>query len=127
MRAAYGLHAREMIAWSTQLQHARAKNIILVGILEQVSDEFNRRIWQLQIEGSKTGRELPGIIDQVITMQLVRFEEGSEPVRCFVCRQPNPFEYPAKDRSSRLDLYEKPHLGELIAKITAQLQHTAAV
>src|SRR5215210_8484200 len=49
-RGAYGLHAREMIAWSTQLQHARAKNIILVGILEYVTDEFSRGKWQLQIE-----------------------------------------------------------------------------
>ena len=92
-----------------------------------MTDEYNRGRWQLQIEGSKTGRELPGIVDQVITMQLVRFEEGGEPVRCFVCRQPNPFEYPAKDRSGRLDLYEKPHLGELIAKIIAQPQNAAAV
>jgi hypothetical protein len=119
VRGAYGLHAREMIAWLTQLQHARGKNVVFVGILEYVTDEFNRGSWQLQIEGSKTGRELPGIVDQVITMQHVAFEEGGDPVRCFVCQQPNPMGYPAKDRSGRLDLYEKPDLGNLISKITA--------
>lgn len=119
IRGAYGLHAREMIAWLTQLQHARAKNVIFVGILEYITDEFNRGTWQPQIEGSKTGRELPGIVDQVITMQLVQFDEGTDPVRAMICQQPNPFQYPAKDRSGRLDLYEKPDLGELIAKITA--------
>jgi hypothetical protein len=29
----------------------------------------------------------------------------------------NPWGYPAKDRSGRLDMVEPPHLGELIAKI----------
>lgn len=118
IRGAYGLHAREMIAWLSQLQHVRAKNVIFVGILEFVTDEFNRGSWQPQIEGSKTGRELPGIVDQVITYQHVVFEEGEPPVRALVCQQPNPFNYPAKDRSGRLDLYEKPDLGALISKIT---------
>jgi hypothetical protein len=119
LRAAYGLHAREMIGWLTQLQHARAKNVIFIAILEYIIDETNRGTWQVQIEGSKTGRELPGIVDQVVTMQLVRFDETSDPVRALICQQPNPFSYPGKDRSGRLDLFEKPHLRELIAKITA--------
>jgi len=122
IRGAYGLHAREMIGWLSQLQHAREKNVVFVGILEHVTDEFNRGTWQPQIEGSKTGRELPGIVDQVITMQHVVFEEGAEPVRALICQQPNPFNYPAKDRSGRLDLYEKPDLGELFAKIGSHRQ-----
>jgi hypothetical protein len=125
IRGAYGLHAREMIAWLGQLQHARLKNVIFVGILEHVTDEFNRGSWQLQIEGAKTGRELPGIVDQVITMQLVAFDDAA-PVRCLICQQPNDFNYPAKDRSGRLDLYEKPDLGALIAKIAAPRQQAKA-
>lgn len=119
VRGAYGLHAREMLAWLSQLQHVRAKNVIFVGILEAVKDDFGRVTHELQIEGSKTGRELPGIVDQVITMNHVRFEEGGEIIRAFVCQQPNEFGYPAKDRSGRLETFEKPDLGELIAKITA--------
>lgn len=117
-RGAYGLHAREMIGWLSQLQHARTKNVIFVAILEYITDEFKRGTWQPQIEGSKTGRELPGIVDQVITMQLVAFDENGPPTRCLVCQQPNDWAYPAKDRSGRLDVFEKPDLGELIAKIT---------
>jgi hypothetical protein len=59
-------------------------------------------------------------------MQLVQFDEGTDPVRAMICQQPNPFQYPAKDRSGRLDLYEKPDLGELIAKITAPRTQAAA-
>src|SRR5262249_13452666 len=76
-RGAYGLHAREMIAWLQHLQHARGKNVIFVGILERTVDEFNVASWQLQMEGSRTGRELPGIVDEIVTMQFVEFGDGT--------------------------------------------------
>jgi hypothetical protein len=118
LRAAYGLHAREMLMWLHQLQHTRGKNIVLVGILESVTDDFNRVTHQLQCEGSKTSRELPGIIDQIVTMQWIDFGDGA-PARAFVCAAPNRWNWPAKDRAGRLEQVEKPHLGELIAKLIA--------
>ena len=68
------------------------------------------------MEGAKTCRELPGIVDQIITMQFVDFGDG-EPVRAFVCTSPNTWGYPAKDRAGRLNQIEQPHLGKLIAKL----------
>jgi hypothetical protein len=51
--------------------------VIFVGILECIVDEFNRERWQPQMEGGKAGRELPGIVDQVISMSLfVKDGEG---------------------------------------------------
>jgi hypothetical protein len=50
-----------MLVWLHQLQHAREKNVIFVGILERVVDEFNRAELGLQMEGAKATRELPGI------------------------------------------------------------------
>lgn len=116
VRGAYGLHGREMLSWLTQLQHTRGKNIVFVGILDQKEDDYGRAFWQAQIEGSKVGRELPGIVDQVITYQIVQAEDGSK-FRALVTKTDNPWSYPAKDRSGRLDTLEKPHLGELFAKI----------
>jgi AAA domain len=116
-RGAYGLHGREMINWLHQLQHTRGKSVIFVAILEKIIDEFNRVEWQIQLEGGKTGRELPGIVDQIITMQWIDFGDGT-PSRAFVCTSPNPWQWPAKDRSGRLDQIEKPRLGELITKLT---------
>jgi hypothetical protein len=118
VRGAYGLHAREMIGWLSQIQHARSKNVIFVGILEKVVDEFNVASWQLQIEGAKTGRELPGIVDQVLTLQFVKFEGDDTLSRAFVCKFDNPYGWPAKDRSGRLEMFEKPDLGAIIKKIT---------
>lgn len=117
IRAAYGLHGQEMIAWLTHLQHTRDKNVWFLGILDEKIDEFNRRFFQPQIEGSKTGLELPGIVDEVITMAEITSSEG-ESYRAFVCQTINKCGYPAKDRSGRLDEMEEPHLGKLMQKIS---------
>lgn len=114
-RSAYGIHGHEMTRWLTMLQHS-PKSIIVVGILDREKDDLNRISWNPQIEGSKTARELPGIFDQVITLQ--NFEtEDKKPYRAFVTNQQNPWDYPAKDRSGCLELIEPPHLGDLIKKI----------
>ena len=116
VRSAYGLHGREMIAWLTHLQHARGKHVIFVAILEKIIDDFNRAEWAIQLEGQKTGRELPGIVDQVVTMNFIDFNDGQPPARAFICT-PNAWGYPAGDRSGRLAQIEEPHLGKLIAKL----------
>ncbi|MFC3102014.1 ATP-binding protein [Altererythrobacter lauratis] len=125
-RGAYGLLAREVIGLLKHLQHAPGKTVIFVGILERVTDEFNRTTWQPQMEGGKAGRELPGIVDQVITMSLFardgdgwRHEPERGEDRRLVCRAGNPFGLPAKDRSGRLDVTEPPDLGALLSKINA--------
>ena len=120
VRGAYGLHGREMIAWLTHLQHTRAKNVIFVGILDEKLDDFNRKIFVPQIDGSKTGLELPGIVDEVLTLTSLPDDNGV-PQRVFVCQTQNSWGYPAKDRSGRLDLLEPPHLGQLIEKIRQPL------
>jgi hypothetical protein len=131
-RGAYGLLARETIALLKHLQHTQAKTVIFVGILEKVTDEFNRTTWQPQMEGGKAARELPGIVDQVISMSFFARDGGGfrhDPehgdIRRFVCRTGNPFGLPAKDRSGRLDVTEPPDLGTLISKINATTNNTS--
>ena len=72
------------------------------------------------IEGSKTGRELPGIVDEVITMAVMPGDENHPPYRAFVCDALNEWNYPAKDRSGRLDSIEEPHLGKLLHKMSGK-------
>ncbi len=120
VRGAYGLHGREMIGWLTHLQHTRAKNIWFVGILDEKLDDFNRKVFQPQIDGAKTGLELPGIVDEVLTMAEVKDEAGTAS-RAFICQTLNPWSYPAKDRSGRLSMIEEPHLGRLMTKIRGPL------
>jgi DNA polymerase III delta prime subunit len=113
LRAVYGLHARSMVGWLNQLQHARKRTVVFTAVLERNTDELNISTWQPQIEGAKTGRELPAIVDEIVTMQWIDFGDR-KPVRAFVCTNPNPWSYPAKDRSGKLEQLEPPNLGALI-------------
>ncbi|MGH6895148.1 MAG: ATP-binding protein [Geminicoccaceae bacterium] len=124
VRGAYGLLAREVIAHLKHLQHAPGKTVIFVGILERVVDDLNREHWQPQMEGGKAARELPGIVDQVVSMSLFepdgdgwRHEPAKGQARRLVCRSGNPYALPAKDRSGNLEVTEPPDLGALLAKI----------
>ncbi len=126
IRGAYGLLASEVIGLLKHLQHAPGKTVIFVGILEKIVDEFNRTNWQPQMEGGKAARELPGIVDQVLTLSLFAPEEDGwrhDPEKAqerrLVCQSGNPFGLPAKDRSGRLDVTEPADLGALLSKINS--------
>jgi hypothetical protein len=124
-RGAFGLMAREVIGLLKHLQHAPGKTTIMVGILERVTDDFGKVGWQPQMEGGKAGRELPGIVDQVVSMALFspdvaggwRHDPDRGTERRLVCRAGNAFGLPAKDRSGRLDETEPPDLAALLRKI----------
>ena len=96
----------------TTRQHARGKTVIFVGVFEKVTDEFGTATWQPQMEGTKAGRELPGIVDQVVSMQLFGRDAKGEwtldetsTERRLVCRSGDPWGLPAKDRSGRLNFH----------------------
>ena len=120
LRGAYGLLAQELIGWVTHWQHIPGLNVWLVGGLEERTDDFNRRYWAPLIEGSRSANELPYVVDEVITLAELHDEDG-KPYRALVCG-PNPWGYPAKDRSGRLDMIEEPDLGRLMAKIRGPKQ-----
>lgn len=124
MRGAYGLLAREVIFALKHLQRAPGKTIIFVGLLDFEKDEYGPGQWVPQMEGSKAGRELPGIVDQVLSMQFFSRDDddvlhldpaGKE--RFLVCQSGNRWGLPAKDRSGRLDETENPDLSALLKKI----------
>jgi hypothetical protein len=123
-RAVYGLLANHMLGWLRQVHHAHGRNIVLVAILERSTDDFNTPAWSPQFEGQKTARELPLIVDQIVTMTWIDFGDGKPPVRSFVCVSPNPWNFPAKDRSGKLEQLEPPDLGKLLAKITSSPRAT---
>jgi hypothetical protein len=118
-RSMYGLLGRELIAWTQQIQHARARTAVLITILEKIVDDRGVPSWQIQLEGQRTRRELPAILDVIVTMVWVTFKDGKAR-RVFVCQPDNSWGYPAKDRSDRLDLIEEPSLGKLLAKLSTR-------
>ena len=123
-RGAYGLLGQEMLTALTHLQHARGKHVVFVAILDEKLDDFNRKVFVPQIEGSKTAAELPGIVDEVVTLAEIKApnEDGSvSSYRAFITHPLNPYGYPAKDRSGQLDLQEPPNLRALIDKCAAAI------
>ena len=124
VRGAYGLLGREVIQALKHFQHAPGKTVIFVGVLEKIVDDFNQPTWQPQMEGTKASRELPGIVDQVMSLHLFsQKEDGSyaldekSALRRLVCQAGNPYGLPAKDRSGRLGVTEPPDLGAVLARI----------
>ena len=95
LRGAYGLVGRELIGWTQQLQHAASRTIVLVAILEKVIDDRGAPSWQIQLEGQRTRRELPAILDVIVTMIWVTFKDG-KPRRAFVCQSDNSWHIPRK-------------------------------
>ena len=118
IRKAYGQLALEMMEWLVFLQHIREKNIIYVCILDDKFDEYNKRKYKLQIEGSKVSDQLPGIVDQIITMTSV---DGKAK---FICTKINDFDFPSKDRSGKLNEEEEPDLAELIDHLNGKPRKT---
>ena len=61
---------------------------------------------------------MPGIVDEVITMAIMPGNEDTGPYRAFICHTLNEWNYPAKDRSGKLELIEEPNLGKLLNKMS---------
>ena len=122
--AIYRELANQTLLALKNLQHAPSLNVIFVGILDRKVDDFGRETWVPQMAGGQIARELPGIVDSVITMSHFDFENdtfvhnpGRGAHRAFVCRSPNPWGLIAKTRSSVLDMVEKADLGALLNKM----------
>ena len=49
-----------------------------------------------QIDGAKTGLELPGIVDEVLTMTEIQDDERHSSYRAFVCQTLNPWSFPPR-------------------------------
>jgi len=117
LRGAYGLLAREMIRWVTHMQHAPGIDVVIAAILDP-GGEDNPSAWVPQVAGQATSRAIKGIFDEVITM--AEIDDGVNPkYRALVTGEPNPWNYPAKDRSGCLDMLEPPDLFAMIRKISA--------
>ena len=117
LRGAYGGLAVALLDFSRHLQHS-PYTTIQIALLERRTDDAGRQFWEIQIEGSKTGRELPGIVDNVMTLLPITDQAGRSR-RALVCQPGNPWDVPAKDRSGLLAQVEAPNLGALLDRLLA--------
>jgi len=125
-RGIYGMVGREMSAWLWQWQHCN-KNVWVVGQLSENKDDDGNITREGMAEGKKTMQELPFIFDIIMTLSNdIKYKDGDKikSRHGLICKQPNPMNTPAKDRSGVLSMVEPPHLGNLMQKILTSPQST---
>ena len=126
-RGMYGDIANDVMSVVRHMQHC-GKNIIWIGKLQkEVHEQTKLESWQPMLEGQAIGKQLPYVVDQVVTMAFFNYGvTGWEHVpggqgaqhRAFVCQRTNPWGLPAKERTmGNIQMIEEPNLGKLIAKI----------
>lgn len=92
---------------------------VVVTALEAVEvDELNRRYYGPAIQGNQLKQRLSSYFDESFFMTSLKQSDGAER-RVFITQ---PYErYPAKDRSGKLDQFERPDLGYIRDKILFDL------
>ena len=108
IRGAYGLHGREMIGWLTHLQHTRGKNVSgSSGSSTRGSTTSIARSSSRRSTARRPGSSCRGSSTRSSPWPTIP-DAGGQPQRAFVCQTLNPWGFPAKDRSGRLDMVEAP-------------------
>ena len=112
-RAAYGemdVQLSEIIRAFRDLN----MHVLMTAKLEKQQDEMGRMLYFPSLPGNKTAQKLPYFFDEVLALRIEKDEEGKTQ-RALMCDSDGL--WLAKDRSGKLDAWETPDLGEIIAKV----------
>lgn len=112
-RAAYGemdTQLSEIIRAFRDLE----MHVLMTAKLEKQQDEMGRMLYFPSLPGNKTAQKLPYFFDEVLALRVEKDEDGKTQ-RALMCDSDGL--WLAKDRSGKLDGWESPDLGEIIAKV----------
>ena len=112
-RAAYGEMADKMSSVIRSFRDLE-KHVYFSAKIEKTQDENGRIIYAGSMPGKTLTKDLPYFFDEVFALRAERDESG-ELQRMLQTAADG--KYTAKDRSGKLDPYETPDLGAVIAKI----------
>lgn len=111
----YGMIKDEIVGLMSHLRHADF-NIVMAAILEQKEDSLGDKMYGIQLVGKASGRELPGLVDEVFIMDTFLTNDGQS-YRALITSKPNKYDFEAKDRSGKLNKVEAPDLNNIFEKI----------
>jgi hypothetical protein len=120
LRGAYGIHGKQMVEWLWVLQR-QPKSIIVVGGMEEKTDDFGKKSWVPLIDGGMAANNLPYVWDVVLT--LTSFDSETGPYRALVTQATNPYGFPAGDRTGCLSPIEPPNLGVIVEKVRSNVRN----
>ena len=113
-RQAYGAMQEQMADIIRAFRDLPGRHVYMSAKLEKSQDEMGRILYSPSMPGNKTGQALPYFFDEVLALRVERDAEGVTQ-RALMCDSDGL--WLAKDRSGRLDAWEAPDLGAVIAKI----------
>ena len=113
-RQAYGSMQEQMADIIRAFRDIPGKHIYFTAKCEKATDESGRILYAPSMPGNKTGQQLPYFFDEVLALRVEKDAEGVAQ-RALMCDSDGVWQ--AKDRSGKLDNWEAPDLGAIIAKI----------
>jgi phage nucleotide-binding protein len=113
-RQAYGAMQEQMADIIRAFRDIPGKHIYFTAKCEKATDESGRILYAPSMPGNKTGQALPYFFDEVLALRVEKDAEGVAQ-RALMCDSDGIWQ--AKDRSGKLDTWEAPDLGAIIAKI----------
>lgn len=116
-RQAYGAMQEQMADIIRAFRDIPGKHVYMSAKLEKTQDEMGRVLYSPSMPGNKTGQSLPYFFDEVLALRVERDAEGATQ-RALMCDTDGL--WLAKDRSGKLDMWEAPDLGAIIAKIQGE-------
>ena len=113
-RQAYGAMQEQMADIIRAFRDLPGRHVYMSAKLEKMQDEMGRVLYAPSMPGNKTGQALPYFFDEVLALRIERDAEGVTQ-RALMCDSDGL--WLAKDRSGKLEAWEAPDLGAIIAKI----------
>lgn len=113
-RQAYGAMQEQMTDIIRAFRDLPGRHVYMTAKLDKAQDEQGRMLYAPSMPGNKTGQQLPYFFDEVFALRVEKDAEGN-PVRALMTQSDGLWS--AKDRSGKLDAWEAPDLGAIIAKI----------
>jgi phage nucleotide-binding protein len=113
-RQAYGSMQEQMSDIIRAFRDIPNKHVYFTAKCEKATDETGRILYAPSMPGNKTGQQLPYFFDEVLALRVEKDQEGIAQ-RALMCDSDGIWQ--AKDRSGKLDTWEAPDLGSIIAKI----------
>lgn len=113
-RAAYGELNSTMQELIRSFRDLPGKHVYFSAKLEKSQDEMGRMLYNPGMPGKSLTQGLPYFFDEVLALRVEKDAEGNTQ-RALMCDSDGL--WAAKDRSGKLDAWEAPDLGAIIAKI----------
>lgn len=113
-RAAYGELNSTMNELIRAFRDLPGKHVYMSAKLEKSQDEMGRMLYNPGMPGKSLTQGLPYFFDEVLALRVEKDADGNTH-RALMCDSDGL--WAAKDRSGKLDAWEAPDLGAVIAKI----------